>query len=270
MVLVNKIYEYNEISREQWIEILQDTRVIDDELKKVFNIIYSTENKKLNAQAIANALGYNHFIQLNRLVGQCGKRIKEIYTLKETETLKYNNSWIAVFNGDEVRKKGKVYFNWILKPNMIAAIEELNFFDILDVFPEEIQSDNLQELIEGAKKKIVVNAFERNSKARKVCVEYYGYKCYVCNFDFGDFYGPEFEGKIHVHHLKALSEIREEYKIDPINDLRPVCPNCHLALHSSKGNIPYTIEELQKKLKMLENKTALSPIMVNRTISKCG
>lgn len=34
MVLVNKIYEYNEISREQWIEILQDTRVINDELKK--------------------------------------------------------------------------------------------------------------------------------------------------------------------------------------------------------------------------------------------
>lgn len=252
MMLANNIYEYNEISREQWIEILQDKRVISDELKKVFNIIYSTEDKKLNAQAIADALGYSHFIQLNRLVGQCGKRIKEIYTLKETETLKYNNSWIVVFNGDEVRKKGKVYFNWILKPNMIAALEELNYINIFDVFPEEIRSENLPELIEGAKKQIVVNAFERNSTARKVCIEHYGYKCYVCDFDFGNFYGSEFEGKIHVHHLKVLSEVREEYTIDPINDLRPVCPNCHLALHSSKGNIPYTIEELQQKIKNVQ------------------
>lgn len=70
----------------------------------------------------------------------------------------------------------------------------------------------------------------------------------VCGFDFGKFYGDEFEGKIHVHHIKSLSEINEEYEVDPINDLKPVCPNCHLALHSKVGDNPYGIDELKAKI----------------------
>ncbi|MGA9069080.1 MAG: hypothetical protein WB424_02425 [Terracidiphilus sp.] len=33
-------------------------------------------------------------------------------------------------------------------------------------------------------------------------------------------------------------------KINPINDLRPVCPNCHEMLHRSDP--PYTIDQLKK------------------------
>ncbi len=43
-----------------------------------------------------------------------------------------------------------------------------------------------------------------------------------------------------------LSEIGQEYKVDPINDLRPVCPNCHTMLH--KQNPPLAIEELKTQL----------------------
>jgi len=49
---------------------------------------------------------------------------------------------------------------------------------------------------------------------------------------------------IHVHHLKEISQIGEEYEIDPLKDLRPVCPNCHAILHRQKQ--AYTIEELKK------------------------
>ncbi len=57
------------------------------------------------------------------------------------------------------------------------------------------------------------------------------------------FYGQIGEGFIHVHHLKPLSEIGQEYEVDPIEDLRPVCPNCHAMLHRKKP--PYTIEQLK-------------------------
>lgn len=45
-------------------------------------------------------------------------------------------------------------------------------------------------------------------------------------------YGVVGEGIIHVHHVKPLSKIRKGYHVDPVVDLRPVCPNCHAVLHS--------------------------------------
>jgi predicted HNH restriction endonuclease len=118
----------------------------------------------------------------------------------------------------------------------------------ITLMAEELPAQESPKLKEGAKKQFLVNVYERNYKARQQCIEYYGCFCSVCGFDFAKFYGEEFEGKIHIHHLKALSEVNEEYEVDPINDLRPVCPNCHLALHSKVGDKPYAIEELKEKI----------------------
>ena len=101
-----------------------------------------------------------------------------------------------------------------------------------------------ESYIEGAVKKIYVNAYERNEEARKKCIEHYGCKCMVCGMDFFDMYGEIGKGFIHVHHLKKLSEINKEYVVDPIKDLRPVCPNCHAMIH--KRNVPYSIDEMKK------------------------
>jgi 5-methylcytosine-specific restriction protein A len=82
---------------------------------------------------------------------------------------------------------------------------------------------------------VVVNAYERNSAARTKCIAHYGSACAVCGFSFGAAYGTAAEGYIHVHHLKPLAEIGEEYEMDPIADLRPVCPNCHALIHLGGG-----------------------------------
>lgn len=132
--------------------------------------------------------------------------------------------------------------------SFISEIEELIKRSQTALIAEELPVREYQKLKEGAKKQVLVNSYERNNKARQMCIEYYGCSCSVCGFDFAKFYGDEFEGEIHVHHLKALSEINEEYEVDPINDLRPVCPNCHLALHSKVGDGPYGIEELKDKI----------------------
>lgn len=47
--------------------------------------------------------------------------------------------------------------------------------------------------------------------------------------------------------MTALAEIQREYVIDPIRDLRPVCPNCHLIIHSKKE--PFTIQEVIEMLR---------------------
>jgi 5-methylcytosine-specific restriction enzyme A len=55
-------------------------------------------------------------------------------------------------------------------------------------------------------------------------------------------YGEIGKNFIEVHHIKTLSEINEEYRVNPFDDLRSVCPNCHAILH--KANV--SIEELRR------------------------
>ncbi|MDZ4681856.1 MAG: HNH endonuclease [Saprospiraceae bacterium] len=50
-----------------------------------------------------------------------------------------------------------------------------------------------------------------------------------------------------VHHLVSVFDIGEEYEVNPISDLRPVCPNCHAMLHRPEA--PLSIEELKGILK---------------------
>lgn len=110
------------------------------------------------------------------------------------------------------------------------------------VIPDEIPEPDT--LYEGAVKRIAVNAFERNREARRKCIEYYGVRCVVCSHTLEEIYGVAGKGLIHVHHLRELSCIGEEYQVDPIEDLRPVCPNCHAIIHARKP--AYSIEEARE------------------------
>lgn len=103
-------------------------------------------------------------------------------------------------------------------------------------------------LREGAATAVTVNAYERNPLARQRCIEHYGYKCSACEFDFETIYGPAAKGLIHVHHLRPLAAVAREYEVHPINDLRPICPNCHAMIH--RQDPPYTIEELRAMLRV--------------------
>lgn len=111
---------------------------------------------------------------------------------------------------------------------------------------DEVNEGSNGDYYEGTKIKILVNKYERDTNARKKCIENYGAICAACNFNFELVYGEIGKGFIHVHHLVLISEIGKTYKVDPIKDLIPVCPNCHAMIH--KKNPPYTIEELKKML----------------------
>jgi hypothetical protein len=125
------------------------------------------------------------------------------------------------------------------KPNINELISSEEF-----VFGNEITNEIYNE---GYVKKIMVNSYERNLKARKECVEHHGSNCSVCGFNFSDRYGDLGNNFIHVHHLKPLHKIKKGYEVNPITDLIPVCPNCHVMLHRRKE--PLTITQLRALLK---------------------
>lgn len=112
------------------------------------------------------------------------------------------------------------------------------------LFPDELEPG--KKYVEGAKKQVRVNAYERDPKARKACLKHHGFNCVVCGFNFQSRYGEIGKNFIHVHHLKPLALTDSAYELDPIADLRPVCPNCHAMLH--RGESVLSIEELVSKL----------------------
>jgi hypothetical protein len=113
--------------------------------------------------------------------------------------------------------------------------------------PEEVQDAGI--FPEGAVRQIIVNAYERNSKARRECIAHYGATCFICGLNFAERYGDAGEGFIQVHHLKQLSDIGRKYKVNPIIDLRPVCPNCHAVIHRRRK--AYSIKQMKSFLRNL-------------------
>jgi 5-methylcytosine-specific restriction protein A len=112
--------------------------------------------------------------------------------------------------------------------------------------------------IEGARQQVHLTSYERNPRARAECLDSHGYSCFVCNFNFEVTYGEIGKDFIHVHHLRPLSEIGNEYKVNPVKDLCPVCPNCHAMLHRNTDEGFISIESLKEIIKKNSQQDACS------------
>lgn len=133
--------------------------------------------------------------------------------------------------------------------NLFEYIEtEFNSSD----YPDEADTAN-SVFPEGGKKEVLVNKYERSPEARKKCIEIYKARCAVCDMSFGETYGEFAEGFIHVHHIKKLSETGQKYEVDPKEDLRPVCPNCHAMLHRKLADGSFLSIEMLRKFFIEKN-----------------
>lgn len=157
------------------------------------------------------------------------------------------NYKIYILNG-AIKLKSPKKFSKSLRNHTYSKIEYFFYNDniINTIKNEDINLIDDSEFYEGNMITIKQNKYERNTKARRECLKHYGYKCQICGFDFEEFYGEIGKDIIEVHHRKALSEIKENYTVDPIRDLVPVCSNCHTIIHSRKPY--YTVEELKSIL----------------------
>jgi hypothetical protein len=129
--------------------------------------------------------------------------------------------------------------NEIKDPAVIGALLAYISAPSSSDFPDEVARPLLY--FEGATMPVMVNAYERDPDARAACIAHYGVCCLVCGFDFEAQYGDRGKGMIDVHHVKPLAEVGQGYRVDPIEDLRPLCPNCHTIIH--RGNDLLTLAE---------------------------
>ena len=94
--------------------------------------------------------------------------------------------------------------------------------------------------------RVIINAYERNAKARAACIAHHGLTCAACGFNFDEVYGSLGAGFIHVHHIVPIGSIGDEYEVNPVDDLIPVCPNCHAVIHRTEP--PLSVEQLRSHL----------------------
>lgn len=233
------------ITKEQWIALLQDEEIICEKDLRILEALYCSHDYTATGLQLAQILHMPHHAPINRQIGRLGRKIVERLGIPAIERT-YGGGfewWNTLFLGSSTPNG----FLWILRPELVAAMQELDEErEILlgegAKLPEEVDTPSQEDLYEGSREQIYVNRYERNSRARYLCIARYGTMCMVCGFDFEQIYGEAGKNFIHVHHLIPLSEIQQEYQVDPEKDLRPVCPNCHAMIH--RRNPPYSLEEV--------------------------
>jgi putative restriction endonuclease len=221
-------------SPEQYASAFRGLGSVSDTQIQMLRLHYNAPERTISATQMAHAAGYSHYSIANSQYGRLGRLVGDQL---EYNPMKERLGTLVTFQ----KRQGE--WHWIMRPQVAEALERLSWVEGTAILlPEEIAAATTP-LVEGAVCRVTVNAYERNPQARRRCIEAHGTKCAICGFSFGETYGKVAEGYIHVHHLRPLSEIGGEYTVDPVEDLRPVCPNCHAVLHR---RIPaFSIEEVQ-------------------------
>lgn len=139
-------------------------------------------------------------------------------------------------------------FNWEdLKEGLeIVSPEQKRDIEVFD------ENYNVREGMNNfAKRKI----YERSSKLRKSAIEHYTYQndivCDACKFSFKKFYGDIGDRYIEIHHIKPIFKYEEEDLKTTIEDalenVVPVCSNCHRMIHKNWRN-PLEMSYLKQQI----------------------
>ncbi len=214
--------------------------IADSDREIIQAIVYSPRHSA-SALQLKALLRLKSTIQANAAIGRLGKKIyRQLGNHPDGDRLGEFQWWTVAATG---QKDEIVGFVWSLRPDVVKGLIQAGYSDTGKRIPEELETTNLRE---GSFKRILVNSYERNPVARARCIDKYGAICIACGFDFEATYGQEATGYIHIHHLVPLSDIGASYEVNPITDLRPVCPNCHALIHIS--NPPKSIKQVKQLL----------------------
>lgn len=158
-------------------------------------------------------------------------------TLSENEFLEYNDKWgvfsiqfesFPFYDPDDDNRadvvSGHVCDLWAM---------------LLSLIPYTIEGKS-----EGTEYEKTITTHERNPINRQLCLQLKGYACAVCGVKFEDVYGSIGHNYIEVHHMNPVADMGEDHVVDVINELVPLCSNCHSMAHRRRP--PYSVAELRE------------------------
>jgi 5-methylcytosine-specific restriction enzyme A len=222
------------------------------------DIVYiycTTPIQKIRYKCLVTALGKssseirddkNYWINKDEYEKSLDGKFFNLELIEEVDSKKLSLSALLE-KGLKAAPQGPMKLNEVLESYISSTFSTANN----EYFPETIEES--PEIFEGIKKQVYVNRYERSSVARAKCIEAHGCVCEICTFNFEEQYGELGKEFIHVHHITPIHSIGINYKIDYVNDLIPVCPNCHAMLHRKINGRYYSVPELISLLRSLRN-----------------
>ena len=113
----------------------------------------------------------------------------------------------------------------------------------------EREVEQQKEFDEGFREETVRTIVERNPDLVTRAKVYHGVACGVCEMTFEEVYGEHGKGFVEMHHLYP---VKDGMRKNTVDDLRPVCANCHRMLH--RGSALMSIEDLKEIVKERKGK----------------
>lgn len=108
---------------------------------------------------------------------------------------------------------------------------------------EKIENFDEEFINEGTNSRSTSNRYKRSQKLHDRAIEHFSkdnrISCHCCSFNFDDFYSADVaKGYIEIHHIKPVFKYESEDMDISISkaleNLIPVCANCHRVIHKNK------------------------------------
>ncbi len=213
-----------------------ESDLLSEEESKFLSLLVSAGLDGLNSVDAAEFLGLKDQIRSNWIISRIGRKYLSYIGRKRPKDLApYEVISNPEFNHRDLRGA----YKWVARHEFSMAWNRF-------AGKHSPMQRATREFIEGTKRMRNHIAYERNSKARAICLAQKGYTCEVCGFNFEEKYGEAGKEFAEVHHQRMVSEGKRIYT-DPAKELLVVCSNCHSIIHRREP--PYTKEEMVTEIK---------------------
>ena len=176
-----------------------------------------------------------------------------VMTEKLIDAIDTSRMQVQIRNQGQAVESGRGPFDGSFEINGRVAISEptedlVELIDTLVSLFAFMAGEQLDEVEgsfrqEGKAIRAETTRYERSRFNRSLAIRIHGLKCFGCQFDFEEFYGPEGSGIVEIHHLVPVHLMAERRVVDPRTELVPLCSNCHTMVH--RTDPPFSIEQLR-------------------------
>ena len=185
--------------------------------------------------------------------------------MKSHDTLVKQNYATNHANGFQITPQGVAYVEAYKDAIDYLLNDEFNYEDVKTAI-ENISSLGRRHVVpveevisEGRIITRSSKARERSSRLRMIAIEHLTHNnligCDCCGFNFPTVYGQTY-GKdcIEIHHIKPIFQYQgdtfDQLVANALNNLLPVCPNCHRVIHKNhigSNNIAEFMNEMRQR-----------------------